>query len=119
MEILRGHTPNIVYKEFWAHLMVYNLIRGVMGTAAKAGSVSICRLSLKGARQRLLVTIPLLDHAYPKRQQKLLSYLIQSIASDIVPDRQDRVEPRARKRRPKSYKLLTLPRHVVRRRLAG
>ena len=33
------------------------------------------------------------------------------IAQDVLPLRPDRVEPRARKRRPKNYQLLNKPRH--------
>jgi len=30
MDILRGKTPEMVRKEIWAHLLVYNLVRTVM-----------------------------------------------------------------------------------------
>jgi len=36
-----------------------------------------------------------------------------AFAADQVPDRPNRVEPRARKRRPKVYQLLTSPRHQM------
>ncbi len=36
--------------------------------------------------------------------------LLRIIAADQVPDRPNRFEPRARKRRPKPYPLLTVPR---------
>ncbi len=50
---------------------------------------------------------------------RVAAYLIKRIVADILPNRPNRVEPRVRKRRPKSYKLLTLPRHEARRRLVG
>jgi hypothetical protein len=43
--------------------------------------------------------------------------LLDSVASDLVPHRPHRVEPRCRKRRPKAYPLLTLPRPVARQHL--
>ena len=47
--------------------------------------------------------------AFKRARQELL----RIIAADQVPDRPNRVEPRARKRRPKSYQLLTHPRHLM------
>jgi len=38
--------------------------------------------------------------------------LLNTIARDTVPLRPNRAEPRARKRRPKNYHLLTKPRHL-------
>ena len=35
MDVLRCKTPAMVRKEIWAHLLVYNLIRGVMAEAAR------------------------------------------------------------------------------------
>ena len=35
MDVLRCKTPELVRKEIWAHLLVYNLIRGVMAEAAQ------------------------------------------------------------------------------------
>ena len=119
MDVLRSHTPEIIRKEFWAHILVYNLIRGVMNTAAKKAGLSIRSLSFKGAIQRLTAIIPHLNHSLAYIRENLLMHLIKRIVADILPDRPNRVEPRARKRRPKSYKLLTLPRHEARRRLVG
>ncbi|HUU94331.1 MAG TPA: hypothetical protein VM487_01210 [Phycisphaerae bacterium] len=39
------------------------------------------------------------------------------IQSNKIPDRPDRCEPRARKRRPKEYDLMNEPRDVLRSRL--
>ena len=39
--------------------------------------------------------------------------LLRIIAADQVPDRPNRSEPRARKRRPKCHQLLTRPRHQM------
>jgi hypothetical protein len=50
----------------------------------------------------------------PRRQTQLYDELLAIIASDQLPLRPDRNEPRARKRRPKPYQLLTKPRHKMR-----
>ena len=44
MDVLRCKTPEMVRKEIWAHLLVANLIRGVMAEAARR----------QGARQLLI-----------------------------------------------------------------
>ena len=119
MDILTGHSPEIVRKEFWAHLLAYNLIRGLMGIVATTEGILIRRLSMKGTLERLSATIPMLGQADPDIQNKLLAHMMLRIAHDVLPHRPGRVEPRVRKRRPKSYPLLTVPRHVARRRLVG
>jgi hypothetical protein len=43
----------MVRKEFWAHLLAYDLIRGVMAEAARRHCVSPRELSFQGARQTL------------------------------------------------------------------
>src|SRR3954470_857562 len=44
MEMLRTKTPEMVRKEVAVHLLAYNLIRGMMAEAARAGEVSPRRL---------------------------------------------------------------------------
>jgi len=39
--------------------------------------------------------------------------MLLAIARDLVPLRPDRIEPRAKKRRPKNYRLLTKPRREM------
>jgi hypothetical protein len=53
MDILRCKTPEMVRKEVWAHLLVYNLIRAAMAEAAGAAEVCPRELSFEGARQTL------------------------------------------------------------------
>jgi hypothetical protein len=50
----------------------------------------------------------------PRKQQALLGAMFELIAKDLVPFRPGREEPRAKKRRPKNYYLLTKPRHEMR-----
>lgn len=119
MDVLRGRSPNIVRKEFWAHLLAYNLLRGLMGQAASQGDAPARRLSVKGTLQRLSVLLPRLLDASCDIRERLLDHLSRSIAADVLPDRPNRIEPRARKRRPKPYPLLTMPRAVARRKAVG
>lgn len=51
--------------------------------------------------------------AHPKKQDALIEELLAVIERDLVPQRPNRSEPRARKRRPKNYHLLTRPRRQM------
>jgi DDE family transposase len=115
LDVLRGRTPAMVQKEFWAHLLAYNLIRTTMAQAAYEHGCVPRRLSFKGALQTLRAfALPLL--LCPTEQlPALLRRVLAAVASQRVGDRPDRVEPRARKRRPKPYKNLTRPRTQARK----
>jgi len=49
-----------------------------------------------------------------QKQKQLVAQLLEIIAQEQVPDRPSRREPRAVKRRPKSFQLLNRPRHSMR-----
>jgi len=115
MDVLRGKTPAMVQKELWAHLLVYNLIRKVMAQAAQEHGVPPRTLSFKGALQTLnAFALPLLT-CDPTRLADVVRELLAAIVRHRVGDRPGRLEPRARKRRPKPYPLLTLPRADARK----
>jgi hypothetical protein len=119
MEVLRGHSPDIVCKEVWVHILLYNLLRHLMGKAAREHRVPARRLSVKGTFQRVNVYASELSNASDVLCSLLLQRLLKAIAADKVPDRPNRIEPRARKRRPKKYPLLMIPRRQAQRRLTG
>jgi hypothetical protein len=111
MGVLRGQSPDVVRKEIVMHLLAYNLIRLLMWHAAAEHGRNLHRLSFAGTLHRLRATLPLLlQHRAPQNLLRLIADLLLWIASDRVPHRPDRVEPRRRKRRPKNYSLLTKPR---------
>jgi hypothetical protein len=117
MDVLRCKTPDMVGKEVYAHLLVYNLIRASMAEAAVAHDVPPRELSFQGARQVLEGFRPELAAAPPTRAESLRAAALEAIAGERVGDRPDRVGPRARKRREKMYPRLQVPRDVARRRL--
>jgi hypothetical protein len=116
MEHLRSKTPATVRKEFYTHLLAYNLIRGIMLEAAVAAKVKPSQLSFKGALQSLNVFLGIVlgDSHHLERHYSALLWMI---ATHRVADRPDRIEPRLVKRRPKPHKLLQEPRHAARKRL--
>jgi hypothetical protein len=116
MERLRCKTPAMVRKEFYTHLLAYNLIRGMMLEAAVVAGVAPHQLSFKGAMQSLNTFLGLVI-ADSHNFRRHYSALLWMIATHRVANRPDRIEPRVIKRRPKQYKHLREPRHVARRRL--
>jgi len=119
MDHLRTKTPEMVRKEVWAHLLAYNLIRTLMWDAAQhRRHLSPLRLSFKGAMQEMMALWPF--SASAARQRDLSAFydaLLRTIATHKVPHRPDRCEPRVRKRRPKSYPLMTHPRPQLKKEL--
>jgi Transposase DDE domain len=116
MEMLRTKTPEMVRKEVGMHLLAYNLIRGVMAEAARGRDVQPRELSFNGARQTMRAFEE--THLYePKQIAADLPLLLDLIIQKRVGDRPDRYEPRAIKRRPKPYRLLTMPRPEAKRRI--
>ena len=53
MDVLRCKSPAMVSKEFWAHLLAYDLVRGAMAEAAVRHGVPPREVSFQGARQVL------------------------------------------------------------------
>ena len=116
MDVLRGHTPDMVRKEIWAHLLAYNLIRTVIAQAAARHGKHPRQLSFTRAMRTLEAFRPTLAHARSERLPMLYQELLKAVASHEIGNRPDRLEPRQRKRRPKPYALMTKPRNEARRR---
>ena len=82
----------------------------LMARAAKEHDRIPRRLSFKGALQSLLGFAEKLRESSAEKRDWLWEIILGGIANDEVGNRPDRIEPRARKRRPKPYTLLTKPR---------
>jgi len=117
MDQLRCKTPGMVRKELWAYLLSYNLVRGSMAQAASMCDTTPQRLSFKGAVQTLLSFGPVLSLGGGCSRNECLERFWYAIGSHRVADRPDRAEPRAVKRRKKSYPSLNEPRNLARKRL--
>ncbi len=118
MDVLRGRTPEMVRKEVWAHLLGYDLLRGLMAQVAKASGVLPWSLSFKGAMQAVNAFAGVLWTAGAEQLEELCGRLRAAIARHRVGDRPNRYEPRRRKRRPKAYPPLNEPRADAKTRLA-
>ena len=119
MDVLRCKTPEMVRKEVWAHLLAYNLIRTLMAQAAEETGCTPRDLSFKGTLQTMKEFAERLLDARGQTREQLYVWLLLAIGAHQVNDRPDRIEPRARKRRPKQYPRLTQPRRVARKQLGA
>jgi hypothetical protein len=116
MDVLRCQTPEMVRKEVWAHLLAYNLMRAAMAQAAQEAGLLPLEISFKGAVQAVNAFAALLLAAPAAEVEELCRRVRQALARHRVGHRPDRHEPRAVKRRPKSYGLLNEPRDRARAR---
>ena len=115
MDVLRCQTPAMIEKELEIHLVCYNFVRALMQKAAHLHDVPLERMSFKGSLDALRHSAQAIHASaqQPRKQAALIDQLLTQIAGDPVPSRPGRLEPRARKRRPKNYQLLTHPRHEM------
>ena len=84
LDVLRCRTPAMVRKEIVMHALAYNLIRALMQDLAHRYQVTLHRLSFKGTGDALRQWRELFENT--------------------------KAQPRAVKRRPKNFRLLTKPR---------
>jgi hypothetical protein len=111
MEHLRCQSPPMVQKEFFMHMIGYNLIRAVMVETVRKHDVALERLSFKGSVDSVRQYSLAIAKARTKNKAaELVRELLRVLANDLVPYRPNRKEPRAMKRRPKPFPLLTRPR---------
>lgn len=116
MDVLRCKSLDMIRKELAMHQIAYNLIRLLMWTAAQRHAADPQRLSFAGTQQRILAVLPILSWLRaPRQQAALAARLLRDIAADVVPSRPGRHEPRAIKRRRKSFPWLVHPRDAARK----
>ncbi|MCH8293436.1 IS4 family transposase [Candidatus Poribacteria bacterium] len=117
MEHLPSKTPEMVRKDFYVHLLAYNLIHTVQLEASRQHQVDPLALSFCATIQHLSNFACLLAHATEEQRTYEYTQLIYLVSTEKLPFRPNRVEPRAVKRRPKAYPRLTKPRKQLRRQL--
>ena len=113
MEVLSCRTPEMAAKEIWIHLLAYNLIRMLMFQSARSADILPRMLSFRHALQLWLAW----SRSSPMLDEDDLVHLLRLIAEQRVGKRPGRVEPRAIKRTPKAFALLTQPRPAARKKI--
>lgn len=111
METLSCKTPQMNEKEIWVYFLAYNLIRLLMAQAALLADILPRQLSFKHTLQLWLSWSQQGASISAEASEELLFVLI---AQRRIGKRPDRIEPRAVKKRPKSYSFLTKPRAEAR-----
>jgi len=110
MDMLRCKSPEMVKKEIAVYLLAYNLIRAGIARAAKVKNQIPRQLSFmttvqvfnEGILQLILHSGKVLKYA--------IDGVLNAIASIPIGQQKRKAQPRAIKRRPKAYPLLTEPR---------
>jgi hypothetical protein len=109
MEHLRCKCPEMAMKELWVYLLAYNLIRLLMAQSALLADQLPRQLSFKHTIQ---IWMAWQQSGAPAHTVDINDLLVL-IAEPRVGLRPGRIEPRAVKRRPKPFPLLTKPRHIA------
>lgn len=113
LDVLRCKSPEMIKKELLIHLIAYNLVRVLMQRAAHQHKVPLDRISFKATldTSRHFADVIHAASTTPRKQQALIAEMLTLIATtNLIPERPGRSEPRAKKRRPKNFQLLTKPR---------
>ena len=114
MDVLRCKSQPMIEKEIAVYFLAYNLVRWAMAKAALLADVLPRVLSFAGAKRLLSAFADQLRRISGDEMRTLIATVTACIATLRLPHRPDRVEPRAKKRRPKKLPLLTVPRQVAR-----
>ena len=101
MDVLHCKTVPGVLKELTIFAIVYNLVRLVMGQAARLQHIGGARISFLDALRWL---------GAPSTRTPLAAFIVN-------PKRPHRVEPRVKMRRPKPFPLMIKPRQTLRQQL--
>ena len=113
MDMLRCKSPDMVRKEIAVNLLAYNLIRSSIARAAKVkiqiprkiSFMTTVQIFNEGILQLIVLSGKLLKYA--------IDGLLSAIASIPISQQKRKAQPRAIKRRPKAYPMLTEPREIA------
>ena len=114
MDVLRCLSPAMVNKEIAVYLLTYNLVRWTMARAAQMAQLPARALSFASARRLIWNFAGHLRRQTYRDTDYMAATLLKSISRCVLPNRPNRIEPRAKKRRPKPLPLLSVPRAMAR-----
>ena len=103
-------APEMAKKEIWVYLLAYNLIRLMMAQSALLADITPRTISFKHCLQLWVLWVQQINTAADDQ----LATLWLMMAQQRVGNRPGRTEPRAMKRRPKPFPLLTKSRALAR-----
>ena len=108
MAHLKCLTPPMVKKELCMFLIAHNFLRCLMAQAAAQAQIKIEQISFKGTMDGFRQCSVAMTQAKSKAKRIAVWHeFMAGLAADLLPDRPDRIEPRAVKRIIKYPKLTT------------
>lgn len=116
MEEFAVKTPAMAHKTLLMMMISYNLLRNLMQRSAAVAAKPLAEMSFKGTLDVVNTSHSLFRGLglHHRKRAKLREEVLNTCATKILDIRLGRQEPRAIKRRPKPFQLLTAPRHVFR-----
>ncbi|ESQ15045.1 MAG: hypothetical protein N838_30365 [Thiohalocapsa sp. PB-PSB1] len=110
MEMLSCLSPEMIKKEIAIYFMAYNLIRSIISQSAIIHEKIPRQISFKGAVQLIVAGATTLIGMASRCIMDMANTILLAISTNAVGIRNQTPQPRAIKRRPKPYPLLTKPR---------
>lgn len=112
-EMINARTPAMAVKTLAMIRFAYNLLRWLVQRASIASGRPIALISFKGVLDLIGAMHESFRHEMgrPRRRASRMRLLIELVGGRRIEPRPGRSEPRAVKRRPKPFALLTSPRH--------
>ena len=109
MERFDVKSPDMAHKTLWMSVIAYNLIRSLMQKAAAEAGEPVWHISFKGVLDLVVSSHESLRvcAGKPNKRKAAVSQIVSICATKLISIRPFRREPRAVKRRPKPYQLLT------------
>lgn len=118
MAHLKCLSPQMVGKEVGMFLIAHNMLRGLMAQAAAQARINVENISFKGTLDGFRHCSAAMAQAKSKAKRiAVWEKFMACLAADSLPDRPDRIEPRAVKRITK-YPKLTTYRHRYKDRMS-
>ena len=117
MEHIQAKSPEMVRKEFYVHLLAYNLLRATLWEAGVKNKVNPLKLSYKGAKQHILNFVPIL--AVMNGRELIYGVMLTIISQDKILERPFRVEPRMVRAKKRSFPRMTKPRKELKQKLVA
>ena len=110
MEMLSCLTPTMIRKEIAIYFMAYNLVWTVITQSSIIHEKIPRMISFKGASQLIIASASTIIKTANQCLMDIANAILLAISSNPIGNRKQEPQPRAIKRRPKPYPLLTMPR---------
>jgi hypothetical protein len=101
--VLHSQSPDMIRQEVWGLLLSHFIVRQLLFDAALAAGLPPRRLSFTGAINILEMSLPTTPRG-PRQLKKWLRQIIHEISLEVLPPRENRINPRVVKKRSTAQK---------------